>query len=167
MFDLKRVTLEHVHPRAVADPAFGEITDDLGNLTILGPRENQGAGNKPFVEKRVDAVVAQLDGKSEGVKPAWGFGPGPGRLPPAIPPRALIELADTNKDGKVSPEEMAEAMKKLFKEADKNGDGVLDERELTEAMQKLAPRPPFGGGPGPGPGPMPPGPGSGRPRGDQ
>src|SRR5262249_35689521 len=97
-------------------------------------------------------------------------GGGPGMLPP-VNPRQFIELVDANKDGKVSEQELLDAMKKLFKEADRNRDGILDEREVVELLQKLMPRPrgPFPGGPGPfpgGPGPMPGGPGF-RPRPDQ
>src|SRR5262249_53109990 len=66
----------------------------FGGFPVGPPR----AGDlKPFVEKRLDSVVAQLNGKSEGVKPSFGFpGGGPGMLPP-VNPRQFIELVDANK----------------------------------------------------------------------
>lgn len=135
-----------------------------------------GGGNslKSFVEKRTDSVVAQLDGKSEGVTPR-GFGPGgfggPGGGPGGFGPggfgpgsflvKPLVEATDKNKDGKLTEEEALTAAKKLFVELDKDKKGSLDEKALTASLEKLLPAPPAppGGGFG-GPG----GPGGFRPR---
>ena len=56
VFDLKNTTLEHVYPRSPKDgekiPALEMLKETLGNLTILGPQDNNNLENKSFLEKR-------------------------------------------------------------------------------------------------------------------
>lgn len=139
--------------KVVAKPLEKEPKPAPNGFPAMGPPSSRDL--KPFVEKRLESVVAQLNGKSDGVKPSFGFG-GMGQQPMPINPRQVIELADTDKDGKVSEEELVAAVRRHYKDADKNKDGVLDERELNELLQKAFPRRnPFGGAPGGGPGARP------------
>jgi spore coat protein H len=101
-------------------------------------------------------------GGGPGRPPGGGPG-GPGR-PGAPPPGggfgmgnfyagAIIRLADANKDGKVTLDELLAAAEKLFKEVDTSKDGKLNEKELGEGLNRLfAPPPGFGRPPGGGPG---------------
>jgi hypothetical protein len=56
VFDLDLVTLEHIYPQNAdasdIDPELEKEKHRLGNLTILGSQENDGAGNKPFFSKK-------------------------------------------------------------------------------------------------------------------
>ena len=87
--------------------------------------------------------------------PARGHGPGDMQ---AI---GLLELADSDKDGRLSPDEAARAAAKVVREADADRKGSIDAETLGRALDRLT-RPDFGGpgpdepGPdGPGPGPRP------------
>jgi EF hand len=77
-------------------------------------------------------------------------GPGPGRHGHHRPPDPLMLALDTNHDGVIDADEIANAPAAL-KTLDKNGDGTLTQDELRP------PRPPQDGGPDSGDG-MPPGP---------
>lgn len=80
------------------------------------------------------AALAQ-DDKPEGGPPP---GPPPGHRPP--PPPAVIVVLDTDKDGELSAEEIANAVEAL-KTLDKDGDGKLSHEEMC-------PPPPEKGGKG-------------------
>lgn len=94
--------------------------------------------------------------------PPPGFGPGgppdgpggPGEFGPGtfLGPR-ILEAADINKDGRLSPEEAAKGAERFVREADTRKKGSLDEDSLAMAInQRMGPPPGFGpGGPG---GPM-------------
>jgi hypothetical protein len=105
---------------------------------------------KAFVEKRAANIAAQLDGKNKGFSPPpFGFGPQPGGGgfgPGNQLAKPLVDKLDTNKDGKVSEEEFAAGMKKLFAEWDADKSGSLDQKKLADGLQKLLP-PPGGFGP--------------------
>jgi hypothetical protein len=47
------ITIEHIHPQSPdsEDNELNEITDTLGNLALLGPRDNAGASNQSYEEK--------------------------------------------------------------------------------------------------------------------
>ena len=124
---------------------------------------------KTFVEKRTESVAAQLAGKSKGYVPAMGFGPGgfgrggPGGGPgaPGGPggfgpgnflARPVLEALDSDKDGKVSRDELVAGVKKFFRDCDRDKSGKLDEKALAEGLNRLFPRPPGFGPPGGGPG---------------
>lgn len=116
---------------------------------------------KTFVQKRHDAVAAQLDGKSPGRIPAPGMGGpgGPGGPPGGFNPGAmlvgpLINAGDKNRDRKLSKEEIETGVTGLIGKFDKDGDGELNEQELQAAIGSLIPAPQFGppgGGPNFGP----------------
>jgi hypothetical protein len=66
------------------------------------------------------------------------FGPGNFMAGP------IVELADTDKDGKVTLDELVAAAEKLFDEFDKGKTGKLDETALGELLNALFPLPDFG-----------------------
>lgn len=56
VFDFSNTTLEHIYPQN-AKPAdrnaeLEEVKHLIGNLTVFGPEDNDGLGNKSFAEKR-------------------------------------------------------------------------------------------------------------------
>ncbi len=122
-----------------------------------------GAFNSPpdlekFMAKRTASLADQLAGKSEGkeVRPGGGFFAGR----PGVPGGAdrtlvqpILKAADTNKDGKLSRAEVAEAARALFAACDKQGKGAIDQRALTAGLEGLVPKQPGGGAPAGFPGP--------------
>ncbi|MFO0842950.1 MAG: CotH kinase family protein [Gemmataceae bacterium] len=93
-----------------------------------------------------------------------GFGPPGG--PGGFLSKPLLDALDTNKDAKLSREELVAGVKKFFADNDKEKVGSLTEPELAEALNKVIPQPPGmrrpPGGPG-GPGGPPMGFGLGNP----
>ena len=61
VFDVPNTTLEHVYPQSAekADrvPSLEAVKHTIGNLTVLGPNDNNAVANKPFVAKR--AVLSE------------------------------------------------------------------------------------------------------------
>ena len=104
----------------------------------MGPPPGFGPGGPP------DGPGGPPDGPGGG---PGGFGPGT-----FLGPR-ILEAADTNKDGRLSPDEAAKAAERFVREADTKKQGSLDEGTLAGAInQRMGPPPGFGpGGPG---GPM-------------
>jgi hypothetical protein len=89
--------------------------------------------------------------------PLPGFGPGMFMAP------QVLEIADANADGSLSPEEAAKAVENLVREADSEKKGSIDAAALGRAINRLM-GPPDGGPGGPpngpgGPGGPPNGPG--------
>lgn len=126
----------------------------------FGPTGVMPLGDAPdlrkFVVKRVESAAAQLAGKSKGTMPKMSFGP-PGGPPPGgfgpgtVLARPVREAADTNKDGKVSKEELIDAAKRWFTALDPAKKGTIDEKALADALNRMIPRPPgIGGAPPPG-----------------
>jgi Ca2+-binding EF-hand superfamily protein len=74
-----------------------------------------------------------------------GFNPG------AMMAKPLLETLDTNKDGKLSAEELKDGAKRLVAEVDKAENATLDQAKLAEVLGRIMPPPQFGG-PGGGPG---------------
>ena len=57
----------------------------------------------------------------------------------------IMELADTNKDGRLTPEEAAKAAEKFVRDADRDKKGSIDEASLASAMnRRMGPPPGFG-----------------------
>jgi spore coat protein H len=84
--------------------------------------------------------------------PRGGFGPGGGGFGPGnFLARPLLEALDSDKDGKVSKEELLAGVKTFFKDNDKDKRGKIDEKQLAEGIGRLFPAPPGGGPPGGGP----------------
>jgi hypothetical protein len=54
VLDFENATIEHIYAEnaAAPDPDLEPLVDTLGNLTILSPKENDAAGDKPFDAKR-------------------------------------------------------------------------------------------------------------------
>jgi CotH kinase protein len=77
--------------------------------------------------------------------PPPGFGPGMFLAP------QVMELADANKDSRLTPEEAAKAADKFIRDADADKKGSLDVGGLASAMNRRMGPPPGFGGPG---GPM-------------
>jgi enterochelin esterase-like enzyme len=79
-------------------------------------------------KKAVPMIVVMPNGSVGG---AGGFSPG------AFYAGAIMRGADTDKDGKVTLDEMLAAARKLFKECDKDNKGVVDEGQLVEGINRL------------------------------
>lgn len=64
VFDLPGTTLEHVYPRSAGAAEkcadLEEAKQTLGNLTILGPGENDKLANKSFAQKRVVLATSSM-----------------------------------------------------------------------------------------------------------
>jgi spore coat protein CotH len=125
-----------------------------------------GVPLKTFIERRTESVAAQLAGKSQGYVPrAMAFGPGgpppggPGGRPGGFGPgnfmaRPLLAVLDSDKDGKLSKDELVAGARKFFRDCDMDGAGKLDEKALAAGLNRLFPAPPGGrGGPRGGFGP--------------
>lgn len=54
----------------------------------------------------------------------------------------MLDEWDTNKDGKLSPEEVPDGLRPRFAAADTNADGFLDREELIRMFSTTAPAPP-------------------------
>jgi Ca2+-binding EF-hand superfamily protein len=59
----------------------------------------------------------------------------------------MLEERDTNKDGKLSKEEVGERMKENFDKIDANSDGFLDEAEITKMLNQFGSNRPGAGNP--------------------
>lgn len=88
------------------------------------PNSEAAAGNGPV------ASTTQETPQSEKSEPTGGrpTGPGGGMI-------ALLMKGDTNKDGKITAEELPEEFKELMPRVDLNRDGVIDAEELR-AMEE-------------------------------
>ena len=84
-----------------------------------------------------------LDPDDGGGGPPGGFGPGMFLAP------QVMDLADANKDGRLTPEEAAKAAEQFVRDADRDKTGSIDVDGLASAMnRRMGPPPGFGpGGP--------------------
>ena len=64
VFDRQNTTIEHIYPKSAdvknVDKNLEKVKNDLGNLTILGPEDNNAAGNKSFADKRTFFEASSL-----------------------------------------------------------------------------------------------------------
>jgi enterochelin esterase-like enzyme len=81
--------------------------------------------------KLAPMIVVMPNGFTRPPGAPGGFGPG------TFLAAAIMQRADTDKDGKVSAEELVAAAKKFFQECDKDNKGALDEKQLTEGINRL------------------------------
>ena len=170
----------------------GNRNNNRGGGGFGGPGGPGGGGTKPikaFVKVRWQSVEDQLEGKSEGMIPSSGFGPGGGGPggndrngrdgnrgggnrnnfgPGNMIAGPLFSKMDTGETGKVDRELFVKSFEDWFNTIDTNKVGSLTEVELRRGLNKLleTSRGGFGGfGGGPG---MPPGgpgaPGQGNPQ---
>jgi len=79
------------------------------------------------------------------VRPTAGLG---GFAPGALLAGVILKRADSDKDGRLTEQELVAAAKQFFKECDKDNKGVLDEKQIAEGinrmLQGLTPSPPSG-----------------------
>lgn len=56
VYDFSNTTIEHIYPRnptsIAANPQLDEVVNCIGNLTFLGPHDNNIAGNEDFESKK-------------------------------------------------------------------------------------------------------------------
>src|SRR5262249_25798889 len=119
-------------PKDAKDSGLGWIEVMLG----------KPADPRKFATRRAESVVAQLDGKAKGKELGGGFvfwmmlgGLGNQLAKP------IMEVADTDKDSKLSRAEAVAALKRLFAECDVKKQGSLDEKALAEGLTRLLPKP--------------------------
>src|ERR1051325_10483009 len=72
-------------------------------------------------------------GPGKGKGPGFGFGPG------TLFAKPLIEAFDTDKDGKISRDEMLAGIKKFFTDADKEMKGSLTEAQISAGISPAIP----------------------------
>lgn len=158
-------------------PGPGGPPGDFGPGTFLAPRvieeadankdgrlspEEAGRAAEKFVRDADTGKKGSVDAVALGKAVNRRMGPPPGDGPDDMPDdfgpgtflaQAIVEAADANKDGRLSPEEAASAAAKFVREADTGKKGSLDGDALAAAMnRRMGPPPGFGpGGPG---GPM-------------
>jgi enterochelin esterase-like enzyme len=81
-----------------------------------------------YADKKLVPMIVVMPNATMG---PGGFGPG------AFLAAAIVKHADTDKDGKVTLDEMVAAAKKFFKECDKDNTGKLDEKQLAEGINRM------------------------------
>ena len=73
--DFSHNTLEHVHAQNAVPSvaAMTALVNDLGNLAVLSPADNQAAGNQPFAAKKpiLAGSLSPLN-RQIGAQAAWG-----------------------------------------------------------------------------------------------
>ncbi len=107
---------------------------------ILAP---QPPGLANFVARRVESVNEQLEGKRKGFVPTSIFfmgGVAPARKSAALV-KPLLQVADTDKDGKLSRDEWTAAAKRLFETFDSDNTKTIDLEILTARIAKLVATP--------------------------
>ncbi len=145
--------------KGVAGEAVGMNPFGGGRGGPGGPFGQPPKPIKGFVKERHRSVADQLAGKSEGLRigqrgpggPGGPDGPG-GRRGGGGPGMFLAEpvrnLADVNKDERVSPTEWTAMAERWWGEWDLDKKGTLNEAQLAEGLAKVFPPPPGFGGPG-------------------
>jgi spore coat protein H len=149
-------------------PAFGPPggpTTATRLAAAIVKRADKEKNGKVTLDELIEAAEAffkEIDKDSKGklderqigaalgvLLPRPGFGPGFGMGGFLAGP--ALEALDTDKDGKVSKDELTAGVKRFFKDCDKDNTGKLDEKQLAAGLNRIMPRIPFaplGGGMG-------------------
>lgn len=126
-----------------------------GSGMAVGGLFAQALPLRTFVDKRTASVAAQLAGSSKGYVPVLNFGPkgGPGGFGPGkVLAKPLLAALDTDKDGKVSRDELIAGARQFFAACDKDKTGKLDEKAVADGVNRLLLPPAEVGPPKGGPG---------------
>ncbi len=129
----------------------GKLTSDeagaaAASLIVEADTEKKGSIDAKTLGRAINKRIGPPPGFGP-EEPSDDFGPGTFMAP------AILEIADTNKDGKLTPDEASKAVVRFVGEADVKKQGFLDSAQLIEAINRRT-GPPPGFGPG-GPGGMP------------
>jgi spore coat protein H len=139
-------------------PRPGEILPPpiQNDLRLTDAQKKQLAQLQKETDSKIEKILTADQNKQlkELQRPPVAFGPG------NFFARPVLDVLDSNKDGKLSKSELLAGVKKLFQDCDKEGKGTIDEKALADGVGRLFPPPPPGFGP-PGFGP----PGGGPPGG--
>jgi Ca2+-binding EF-hand superfamily protein len=119
------------------------ITVAGATITLALLRSAAPLDGETSPEKRADSQPPGPGGRGG---PLSGFGPGMFMAP------QVLEIADANGDGSLSPEEAAKAIENLVREADSEKKGSIDAAALGRAINRRI-GPPDGGPGGPPDGP--------------
>jgi hypothetical protein len=133
-----------------------EAAKAIENLVREADSEKKGSIDAAALGRAINRRMGPTDGGPGGPPDGQGGPPGggpdgPGGFGPGtfLAPR-ILEAADANKDGRLSPEEAANGAARFVREADTSKKGSLDQGTLAEAINQHI-GPPPGSGPG---GPM-------------
>jgi hypothetical protein len=133
-----------------------EAAKAVENLIREADSEKKGSIDAAALGRAINRRMGPPDGGPGGPPdgpggPPGGGPDGPGGFGPGtfLAPR-ILEAADANKDGRLSPEEAAFGAARFVREADTSKKGSLDQGTLAEAINQHI-GPPPGSGPG---GPM-------------
>ncbi len=115
-----------------------------GDQVVLNPRdfidEASSAALKPIVDKALPEEVPSFDASKAKGKSAEGGGKSAAKgsqgAAAKLTGAAILKLADKNKDGALTEDELDANGKKDFKKNDTNSDGKLDEKELDAAIKR-------------------------------
>jgi multidrug efflux pump subunit AcrA (membrane-fusion protein) len=107
-----------------------------GENVVLNPRdfveEASAAALKSIESKAAPEDVPEFNAKNaEGRKK-----PDAKKAAPKLTGAAIMKMADKNKDGALTKDELDEKSKKDFEKNDTNGDGKLDVKEVDAALKK-------------------------------
>jgi EF hand len=130
-----------------------EAAKTAENLVRQTDSEKKGSIDAAALGRAINRRLGPRDGGPGG--PADGSGGPPGGGPGGFGPGKflgprILEAADVDKDGRLSPEEAASGAARFVRAADTTKKGSLDERTLAESINQHI-GPPPGSGPG---GPM-------------
>ncbi|MDB5351012.1 MAG: cotH [Planctomycetota bacterium] len=120
-----------------------EAGEFAAKLVREADTKKAGAIDAPALGRAINKMMPRPDFLGDDAPPAEDFGPGTFLGP------QILEAADTNKDGKLSPEEAAKSAETFVTEADTDKTGSLTADSLGASINRRMGPP--GGGPG---GPM-------------
>jgi spore coat protein H len=119
---------------------------DTGRVSNSTPRSVTGMGLNapelwPFIERRIESIRLQLEGKQPGFKPDFR---NPKRVLDAWAPLTVaavtfMDAADTNADRRLSDPEIATAIKRLLATANLPADSSVDRSNAVAVIDKLIP----------------------------